>query len=282
MRREVARVGVEVDDELARGDGERAPHRVALAEHRPELGQQLGLLVHVGAQRRRRSRPCRPRRRRRPRAPGRSGRSSDSSRSTIGPIVSATSRVGRTTVTGSRLRSRSSSSGKLRVVEGADQAARTMASREPSPARDPLGRRARDRGRGRARRDRRARRRARASTTPLPDDLHPALLRGARGRRDRGALVPPGRGARGARRGHTIVTTGTASGKSLAFNLPVLDTLAARPARRARSTSTRPRRSPRTRRASSPELGGALPAPRDLRRRHAARGAARDPRSART
>ena len=29
-----------------------------------------------------------------------------------------------------------------------------------------------------------------------------------------------------AREGHTIVTTGTASGKSLAFNLPVLETLA--------------------------------------------------------
>jgi DEAD/DEAH box helicase domain-containing protein len=36
-----------------------------------------------------------------------------------------------------------------------------------------------------------------------------------------------------ARRGHTIVTTGTASGKSLAFNLPVLDTLATDLAARA-------------------------------------------------
>ena len=36
-----------------------------------------------------------------------------------------------------------------------------------------------------------------------------------------------------ARRGHVIVTTGTASGKSLAFNLPVLDTLAGDPRARA-------------------------------------------------
>ena len=36
-----------------------------------------------------------------------------------------------------------------------------------------------------------------------------------------------------ARRGHAIVTTGTASGKSLAFNLPVLDTLASDLAARA-------------------------------------------------
>jgi DEAD/DEAH box helicase domain-containing protein len=59
-----------------------------------------------------------------------------------------------------------------------------------------------------------------------PSDLHPAL---------REALASTGVEAlwshqadalEAARRGHTIVTTGTASGKSLAFNLPVLDTLA--------------------------------------------------------
>ena len=73
----------------------------------------------------------------------------------------------------------------------------------------------------------------RGVATPLPDDLHPALRRGARHRGHRGALVPPGRRAGERRRGHTIVTTGTASGKSLAFNLPVLDTLAADPSARA-------------------------------------------------
>src|SRR4029079_14627301 len=36
-----------------------------------------------------------------------------------------------------------------------------------------------------------------------------------------------------ARRGHAIVSTGPASGKSLAFNLPVLDTLASDVAARA-------------------------------------------------
>ena len=72
-----------------------------------------------------------------------------------------------------------------------------------------------------------------------------------------------------ARRGHTIVTTGTASGKSLAFNLPVLDTLASDPAARAfylyptkALAQDQARKLSRARRA--------LPAPRDLRRRHAA------------
>src|SRR5437763_3198926 len=66
----------------------------------------------------------------------------------------------------------------------------------------------------------------RARTVPLPDELHPALAK---------ALALAGIEKlyshqedtwRAAREGHVIVTTGTASGKSLAFNLPVLDTLA--------------------------------------------------------
>jgi DEAD/DEAH box helicase domain-containing protein len=72
-----------------------------------------------------------------------------------------------------------------------------------------------------------------AETVPLPDDLHPALLE---------ALQTSGVGQlyshqaaalAAARAGHTVVTTGTASGKSLAFNLPVLDTLAHDPRARA-------------------------------------------------
>jgi DEAD/DEAH box helicase domain-containing protein len=61
---------------------------------------------------------------------------------------------------------------------------------------------------------------------PLPDDLHPqlteALLRTGVDR----LYSHQAEALRAARSGHTIVTTGTASGKSLAFNLPVLDTLA--------------------------------------------------------
>ena len=73
-----------------------------------------------------------------------------------------------------------------------------------------------------------------AVRAPIPDDLHPDV---------REALI-----ARGItslyshqadawetvmRRGHTIVTTGTASGKSLCFNLPVLHVLACDPRARA-------------------------------------------------
>jgi DEAD/DEAH box helicase domain-containing protein len=71
-------------------------------------------------------------------------------------------------------------------------------------------------------------------TAALPDDLHPKL---------RAALVRQGveqlyahqaeawTAARAG--GHVIVTTGTASGKTLAFNLPVLDALATEPKSRA-------------------------------------------------
>ena len=48
--------------------------------------------------------------------------------------------------------------------------------------------------------------------------------------RGHGALRASGRGLEAAARGeHLIVTTGTASGKTLAFNLPVLDALARDP-----------------------------------------------------
>jgi DEAD/DEAH box helicase domain-containing protein len=73
-----------------------------------------------------------------------------------------------------------------------------------------------------------------ARSTPLPADAHPAL---------RAALARQGivelyehqaQAFEAARRGeHLIVTTGTASGKTLAFNLPVLDALAAEPRDRA-------------------------------------------------
>ncbi len=59
----------------------------------------------------------------------------------------------------------------------------------------------------------------------LPDALHPLLIE-ALGRTGVDALWSHQAEAyASALAGHTIVTTGTASGKSLAFNLPVLDTL---------------------------------------------------------
>ncbi len=50
---------------------------------------------------------------------------------------------------------------------------------------------------------------------------------------------------------NVVVATGTASGKSLAFALPTLDAFARDPTA-GRSSCTPPKRSPRTRRASSP------------------------------
>src|SRR5687767_2610563 len=65
-----------------------------------------------------------------------------------------------------------------------------------------------------------------ALTEPVPQNLH-ADLRAALSNVGIDALYAHQADAlASAYEGHTIVTTGTASGKSLAFNLPVLDTLA--------------------------------------------------------
>jgi DEAD/DEAH box helicase domain-containing protein len=72
-----------------------------------------------------------------------------------------------------------------------------------------------------------------AETVPIPDDLHPALLEALAHSGVRELYSHQAAALAAAREGHTIVTTGTASGKSLAFNLPVLDTLAHDPRARA-------------------------------------------------
>ena len=60
----------------------------------------------------------------------------------------------------------------------------------------------------------------------LPADLHPALTETLAAAGIEALYAHQADAWEAARRGHTMVTTGTASGKSLAFNLPVLDTLA--------------------------------------------------------
>jgi len=71
-------------------------------------------------------------------------------------------------------------------------------------------------------------------TAPLPADLHPKVA-AALAKHGIGELYEHQARAWEAARagGHVMVTTGTASGKTLAFNLPVLDALAAEPKNRA-------------------------------------------------
>jgi DEAD/DEAH box helicase domain-containing protein len=73
-----------------------------------------------------------------------------------------------------------------------------------------------------------------AALAPVPDELHPQV-REALGRVGIEALYGHQADAWESvmRRGHTIVTTGTASGKSLCFNLPVLHMLSVDPRARA-------------------------------------------------
>ena len=114
----------------------------------------------------------------------------------------------------------------------------------------------------------------------VPDELHPAV-RAALARTGIERLYAHQREAVfDTWAGPTIVTTGTASGKSLCFNLPTLDVLC-RTRRPGRSTCTRRRRSRRTRRApcrasdstsrSAPRSTTAIRRARRARRSDAAR-----------
>ncbi len=60
---------------------------------------------------------------------------------------------------------------------------------------------------------------------PLPDDLHPALRDGLAAAGIEALYAHQARALEAAATGPFVVTTGTASGKSLCFNLPVLDVL---------------------------------------------------------
>src|SRR3954452_25012893 len=72
-----------------------------------------------------------------------------------------------------------------------------------------------------------------AEPRPLPDSLHPTLVEALERTGIDELYSHQAEAYESAMRGDTIVTTGTASGKSLAFNLPVLDTLARDPRARA-------------------------------------------------
>jgi DEAD/DEAH box helicase domain-containing protein len=69
---------------------------------------------------------------------------------------------------------------------------------------------------------------------PFPDDLDPLVASALVGRGVTALWRHQAESWEASRRGeHVVVSTGTASGKSLAFNLPVLDAIAAHPANRA-------------------------------------------------
>ena len=149
------------------------------------------------------------------------------------------------------------------------------------------GRRPRDRALGRAARGRTGRRAARHAdhadpprarrTGRDPGRASPRRDRGARARRaSSGLWSHQAEALEAAWAGPTIVTTGTASGKSLCFNLPTLDVLS-RDSRARALYLYPPRRSRRTSRGRCTRSACKQRAPGDLRRRHAARPALGDP-----
>jgi DEAD/DEAH box helicase domain-containing protein len=73
-----------------------------------------------------------------------------------------------------------------------------------------------------------------AVLTPLPEDLHPRVREALAAQGVDSLYAHQAAAWEAAARGeHFVVTTGTASGKTLAFNLPVLDALAREPKQRA-------------------------------------------------
>src|SRR3954464_14762704 len=64
-----------------------------------------------------------------------------------------------------------------------------------------------------------------ADSVPVPDDLHPALRDGLAAAGIQSLYAHQARALEAAAEHPVVVTTGTASGKSLCFNLPVLDVL---------------------------------------------------------
>jgi DEAD/DEAH box helicase domain-containing protein len=72
-----------------------------------------------------------------------------------------------------------------------------------------------------------------AKLTELPDSLDPALAEALSGAGIKSLYSHQAAAYEMARRSHLILTSGTASGKSLSFNLPVLDGIAREPKRRA-------------------------------------------------
>ena len=137
----------------------------------------------------------------------------------------------------------------LRVMEGADHRARTMASREPGPFGLPVGLAARDGGRGRGRRGH--------PRAPPPGVSDPAPRATASGAAARRSTAPGSR-----RSGRTRPTPWRALGAGTRSSPPAPPAASRWPStcrcwtrsppipRRAPSTSTRPRRWPRTRPAS--------------------------------
>jgi DEAD/DEAH box helicase domain-containing protein len=73
-----------------------------------------------------------------------------------------------------------------------------------------------------------------ARVVPFPDDLHPGVVEALERRGLSSLYAHQAEAFAAAQRGeHVMVSTGTASGKTLAFNLPVLNALAAQPKDRA-------------------------------------------------